>query len=244
MAMVGRVDWAKNVRRDDFVRWLDTTNLQFDFEHATHGESRGYGGFYTSNLSLKRAFHREHGLFDEDFRHAIWEDIELGYRLCEQGLDIVYNSLAQAWHDEVVTIERFEKRQELVGYYTELVLRKNPDLLERSESTLDAVRRSRDLLRDTNANERDERFAARLDLAFARGLERAIVLVERAQRLERGAGVVLCHGRHCGGWAARREARSGSGSLPSPPSPVFRPRRNAMPITRPSGTTRCSCITV
>ncbi|MCA8972074.1 MAG: glycosyltransferase [Planctomycetes bacterium] len=174
MAMVGRVDWAKNVRRDDFVRWLDTTNLQFDFEHATHGESRGYGGFYTSNLSLKRAFHLEHGLFDEDFRHAIWEDIELGYRLCEQGLDIVYNSLAQAWHDEVVTIERFEKRQELVGYYTELVLRKNPDLLERSESTLDAVRRSRDLLRDTNANERDERFAARLDLAFARGLERAI----------------------------------------------------------------------
>lgn len=178
-AMVGRVDWAKNVKRDAFLRWLDTTNLQFDFANAEHGESRGYGGFYTSNLSLKRSFHLEHGLFDEDFRHAIWEDIELGFRLCERGLDIVYNSYARAAHDEVVTLERFTRRQELVGFYTELVLRKNPELLERSESTLDAVRRARDVLAvassatSASATPNDD-YAAVLERAFATGLARAV----------------------------------------------------------------------
>jgi GT2 family glycosyltransferase len=49
-------------------------------------------------LSLKKAFLLQHGTFDEDFCYAAYEDGELGYRLINQGLQLVFEPTARAEH--------------------------------------------------------------------------------------------------------------------------------------------------
>ncbi|MBI2865281.1 MAG: glycosyltransferase family 2 protein [Chloroflexi bacterium] len=52
--------------------------------------------FYTGNFSIRREVLSKVGLFDEDFKIYGSEDLELGVRLAEAGIEIVYDSLAVA----------------------------------------------------------------------------------------------------------------------------------------------------
>jgi glycosyltransferase involved in cell wall biosynthesis len=52
--------------------------------------------FYTGNASLRRSHILAAGGFDESFRRA--EDVELAYRLTENGLDFVFNIQAAGMH--------------------------------------------------------------------------------------------------------------------------------------------------
>ena len=54
--------------------------------------------FWTSNVSVRKKFVEEVGLFDEDFLEYGWEDMELGWRLKKLGLERLTNEKAIVSH--------------------------------------------------------------------------------------------------------------------------------------------------
>lgn len=65
--------------------------------------------FLACNISVKKRFLIENGMFKER-KGAAHEDIELGYRLGQKGLKIIYNPDALAWHYHTETLEGACKR--------------------------------------------------------------------------------------------------------------------------------------
>lgn len=74
-----------------------------------------HGGFLVSNLSFKKAYMLEHGMF----RHwppAAGEDLELGYRLRRAGMRLVHNHNALGFHHHEETLASVTRRAYLTGY--------------------------------------------------------------------------------------------------------------------------------
>lgn len=99
-AILGYVTWSPEVNPTPFMRWYGEDPMLFAYRSA-HGRTElDFRYFYTCNLSLKTVFLREHGLFDESFRSAAYEDTELGYRLSQHGMVLRYNPDAVAYHHQ------------------------------------------------------------------------------------------------------------------------------------------------
>lgn len=97
-AALGRVGWHPEVRATPFMRWLGERGPMFGFAHFSPGERLHFFAFYTCNLSLKREFLLSHGLFDERFPGAAFEDTELSWRLHQAGLRLYYHPRAYGQH--------------------------------------------------------------------------------------------------------------------------------------------------
>ena len=76
--------------------------------------------FFGCNISLKKKFLLENGLFIER-KGAAHEDIEIGYRLGEKGLRILYNDKALAFHHHHETLESACRRAYLLGWNFDLL---------------------------------------------------------------------------------------------------------------------------
>jgi len=127
-AVLGFTTWHPEVKRTTFISYLDSTDLQFGYGSMEAPEDLSYHYFYSSNISLKREFLLQNGIFDEDFKYPAYEDSELGYRLKKRGLWIVLNRRAIAYHLHQLTYSRFRKRQRLAGYGAALFEAKHPEL--------------------------------------------------------------------------------------------------------------------
>jgi glycosyltransferase involved in cell wall biosynthesis len=80
------------------MRWLANDGIQFAYGALLAGAPPTWEHFYTSNLSLKTAYLREHP-FREGFPGYGMEDIELGYRLARKhGLTMYFLAEAVADH--------------------------------------------------------------------------------------------------------------------------------------------------
>ena len=91
-----------------------------------HGRTEVEGYFFHAcNLSAKRSFLLEHGLFRER-QAAAHEDIELGYRLSQQGLRIVFNERALADHYHPETLANICRRAYERGYHFDLLTESLP----------------------------------------------------------------------------------------------------------------------
>ena len=84
--------------------------------------------FWAANVSFKRDFMLEHGMFREQIGRAgpaAHEDVEIGYRLKEHGLCLHYLPEAWAWHYHVWTLEeavaRWRNRGLNYGEFRKLV---------------------------------------------------------------------------------------------------------------------------
>lgn len=104
-AVVGYVTWAREVKPTPFMRWYGSDGPLFAYAQFTGRTELDYIYFYTCNLSLKTEFLRRNGTFDEDFKVAAYEDIELGYRLSRAGMQLLYNREALAYHHQYVSFE-------------------------------------------------------------------------------------------------------------------------------------------
>jgi Glycosyl transferase family 2 len=83
-AAVGLTRWSERGQIvTPFMQWLDRDGIQFAYGDLIGGVTPSWKHFYTSNLSLKTEQLRLNP-FDERFRKAAMEDIELGYRLTVQ----------------------------------------------------------------------------------------------------------------------------------------------------------------
>jgi glycosyltransferase involved in cell wall biosynthesis len=104
-AALGRVLQAPDLPRSAFQDHWDPFRY-FELEGMTE---LPYWKFWACNISVKRSFLLEHGMFRE-LRGAAHEDVELGYRLCAAGLKILYWPLALAHHYHVETLDAAIKR--------------------------------------------------------------------------------------------------------------------------------------
>lgn len=101
-AVLGRVTWSPNLRLTPFMRWYGLEAL-FAYAEIEGKTEVTYRHFYTCNISLKSDFLRRNGGFDEDFKVAAWEDIELGFRLSKAGMSLMYNTAAIAYHEQMTS---------------------------------------------------------------------------------------------------------------------------------------------
>jgi GT2 family glycosyltransferase len=116
-AVLGQTLWSKELETTPFMDYLTGEGgQQFAYQDLRHGKRAPYDRFYTSNISLKRAFliEEEH-LFHTGFRYAAYEDIELAYRLHLRGMEIRYNEKAIGYHHHQMDPESFLNRQIRVG---------------------------------------------------------------------------------------------------------------------------------
>jgi len=104
-AVLGYVTWAPEVKPTPFMNWYGSDGPLFAYARFEGRTELDYKYFYTCNLSLNAEFLRRNGTFDEDFKVAAWEDMELGYRLAKSGMRLLYNPKALAYHQQYVSFE-------------------------------------------------------------------------------------------------------------------------------------------
>ncbi len=127
-AIVGFTDWRRSeMRVTPALEMANREGHQFGFAHMQAEEEVPFTCFYTSNLSLPRAL-----LGDEPFAASFaaygWEDIELGYRLSQRGLELIYHPAAAAEHLHPMTLVDLFARQRLVGRGLHTLCKLHPEL--------------------------------------------------------------------------------------------------------------------
>ena len=128
-AMLGHVSFPDELSSSTFMDWLEDDGRKYFFNYAdlTSGEEAEPIFFYTCNVSVKTSLLSKSGWFDESFPYASHEDLELGYRLADKGMRLVYDSSAKGYHWHVLTIEGIARRVYLMGYSAEIFWRKVGD---------------------------------------------------------------------------------------------------------------------
>lgn len=116
-AVLGRVVQDPGVQMTPFSRFFEP----FAFSTIGKREELDFRYFWTCNLSVKRSFLLQHGIFSESVRYPAHEDVELGYRLEQKGLRIRYCPEALGHHHHFMTFERECKHQYEMGYYFHLL---------------------------------------------------------------------------------------------------------------------------
>jgi glycosyltransferase involved in cell wall biosynthesis len=80
-AAVGLTRWSESQQTvTKFMRWLDSSGVQFAYGDLLKGAKPDWKHFYTSNLSVKTELMKRYP-FNESFPYAANEDMELGYRI-------------------------------------------------------------------------------------------------------------------------------------------------------------------
>jgi GT2 family glycosyltransferase len=125
VGVLGSVAWARELRRDAFMTWLDA-GIQFDYG-TIKGREAGAGHFYTANVSLKRSMLDRAGGFDEERFPFLYEDIDLGVRLFEHGFRLLYNRAARAEHLHQPSVGQWQQRMRLVAAAERRWVEKRPE---------------------------------------------------------------------------------------------------------------------
>jgi glycosyltransferase involved in cell wall biosynthesis len=111
---LGLVAWHPEIKPTHFMRWLITSGVQFKFSDLHRGKPADFHYFYTSNLSLKREFLGSER-FDSSFHGWGFEDTELGYRLQQKGMQLIFHPEAVALHLHEITPDNLAERQFAAG---------------------------------------------------------------------------------------------------------------------------------
>ncbi len=129
-AVLGFTDWSPEIEVTPLMQY---PGIQFGYHKIEQGmvnpEDLPYQFFYTSNVSLPRAFVVDGGFFfDEDFRSAMGEDGELAFRMQQHGLRIVYHPRALAYHEHPTDFDKARDRFFLMGQVSVLQVAKSPGM--------------------------------------------------------------------------------------------------------------------
>lgn len=126
-ACLGLTLWDPSKPVTPFMEWLTHGGPQFAYHQLQVGQEISFWHFYTSNLSLKKDF-MAHNKFDRDFRGYGWEDIELGYRLVQRGLKLIYTPSCLAVHDHPMEESSLKDRMFKIGKNAVLFQKKQPEV--------------------------------------------------------------------------------------------------------------------
>ena len=95
--------------------------------------------FLTGNASVRRDDLLRAGCFDENFTGYGHEDLELGYRLQRDGVEILYEPRAVNYHCQAVGYEDQKEKMRLAGRSTARFYRKHPRFRGHAEVGNDAA---------------------------------------------------------------------------------------------------------
>jgi len=114
---LGLTRWSESGQKvTPLMRWLDSSGVQFAYQDLIQGQKPNWRHFYTSNLSVKTELLRK-SPFDERFKKALMEDIELGYRLeAQHDLRVGFLPDAFAEHIHPTDFRKTCRRAYNVGY--------------------------------------------------------------------------------------------------------------------------------
>ena len=130
-AVLGLTRWDESRQQvTRFMRWLDESGIQFAYGELEAGGTPSWRHFYTSNLSLKTELLRRFP-FDERFKKAAMEDLELGYRIHhDHGLRMIFAPAALATHLHPTDFLQASRRMFGVGASSWLFARLWPNATE------------------------------------------------------------------------------------------------------------------
>jgi len=93
------------------------------------GKKLKWSYFLTGNLSIKKKTIVDAGLFDENFKGYGWEDVELGYRLHQMKVPLLYLPAAINHHHHPVSNEGMVERKYEMGKSAALFYKKHPNFV-------------------------------------------------------------------------------------------------------------------
>jgi hypothetical protein len=102
-------------RNDDFCRWLEDGGTLFGVSFTVPEPVVPEHFFCVANVSAKKQFLVEAGLFDNDFPYPAWDDFEMGLRLRARGLKSSYVPDAKALHRHDVTLQARRESMKRAG---------------------------------------------------------------------------------------------------------------------------------
>lgn len=105
--------------------FIDVKQINKKSKNAEYIELR-WADFRSGNISLKRQFLFENGIFDEEM--STREDVELGYRLRKSQLKLYHSNRAMGLHLHPVDLERYFRYAEDYGKSLAVWYSKTPDL--------------------------------------------------------------------------------------------------------------------
>lgn len=128
-ALVGHTTWHPHLKITPLMKWLESGGPQFRFQNPG---KVNFLNFYTTNVSLKKAFFNRVGGFDTSFKLeagiTAYEDTELGFRLQKAGMQLYYTSNALVYHFHPKDLEAVLRRRYFEGIMSHSLLEKHPDL--------------------------------------------------------------------------------------------------------------------
>ena len=128
IGVVGFTDWRRSeMRVTPALEMANREGHQFGFGHMVAGARVPFTCFYTSNLSVPRS-RLGADPFAAEFTAYGWEDVELGYRLEKDGLELRYHPQAAAEHLHPMSLADLYARQVLVGRGRRLLDRLHAEL--------------------------------------------------------------------------------------------------------------------
>jgi glycosyltransferase involved in cell wall biosynthesis len=130
MVLLGHVAWSDEVEVTPFMRFIDSNGMQFGYGQIRDGDRVDFRYAYACNLSLKRELLLRQP-FDSRFPWASYEDVELGYRLEREGVELYYDRRADASHYRTVTFQQFLRRTARTGASLRLLHGMHPELRDR-----------------------------------------------------------------------------------------------------------------
>lgn len=126
VAVLGYTDLAAEVAADPLMRYVTgPAGLLFSYRSIEQGQLLDYRHFWGGRSSCKREFLLRHGRFDPVFRFGA-EDIELGYRLAGQGLQVLFNKAAVSHMLRRLDFDQFCRRSEAQGRSNRAFARLHP----------------------------------------------------------------------------------------------------------------------
>jgi glycosyltransferase involved in cell wall biosynthesis len=100
LAVLGKVLQSTDLPKTAFLKYW----VPYPFHDLRDGQELRWFYFWALNVSLKRKFLLENGLFLE-FLGAAHEDVELGYRLSRKGMRLLYSDGALGYHHHLETLQ-------------------------------------------------------------------------------------------------------------------------------------------
>lgn len=129
--VIGRIDWHPDVASAASNAFMDRHRLQFDFDTIDRGDPpepwpvAGWGRLYASNLSISAALLDRVGGFDEAFYFL--EDLDLGRRLHDLGVEVRYAATARCLHRHSYDLPALERRMKGAAIDERRFVSKHPD---------------------------------------------------------------------------------------------------------------------
>ncbi|MFN0243019.1 MAG: glycosyltransferase [Planctomycetota bacterium] len=117
------------------MRTIEASGLVFRYSDMCSGEEYDANRFWTCNISVDADAVRAVGGFDESFRRYGAEDIDLGIRLAQRGIPVVYDASARARHEHVLDFDQFRRRQVVCARSFVRLFRKHPHWLDHADWT-------------------------------------------------------------------------------------------------------------